>query len=562
MPAISSDGKRVRTSCRRPFRVSRKAPGTNNSQSPFVTSSNRHYRSYQPRSGFTVYPNKSSPIQAVTEDSPLGAPHHTPAASRTVAVVEVGDKAPTVRNGTHSGWAGMLAIFLTDLAIVVAAGFAGVAVMSLLQVTPSSIVYVYCVWAVTVLAFFHFAGLNRVMAVAPASELRWVVLIVGGTALAFTAAQQTIGAVPAKQLVFLPLAALVLCIVWPVTRQYARRAFAKRPWWGVRVLVIGGDDFGVTIFERLLMHPEWGLRPVGVLEELDDLDLSIAPEFYQGPPGKLAEAASRLGVSTVIVVPRDTNPLPITDLVRSAEPWITSWLIVPSLRNVPAMWNDVYDLQGQAAIGWRNRLASPPHRMVKRTFDLTLVLLTLPVTLPLIGLLALLIRLTSKGPAFFVQRRLGYGGATFPVFKFRTMHLNAEDILEDFLKARPELREEWKRNFKLRNDPRVTWIGRYLRRTSLDELPQLFNVLLGQMSLVGPRPLLESETLEYGDAYTSYVQTVPGLTGMWQISGRSNTTFAERAWFDEYYVRNWSPWLDLYILGSTVNVVLRCDGAY
>jgi lipopolysaccharide/colanic/teichoic acid biosynthesis glycosyltransferase len=142
------------------------------------------------------------------------------------------------------------------------------------------------------------------------------------------------------------------------------------------------------------------------------------------------------------------------------------------------------------------------------------------------------------------------------------MHMNAEQLLGEYLSSHPEHNEEWRRNFKLRNDPRVTRVGRFLRKSSLDELPQLLNVLLGHMSLVGPRPLLESELGDYGEAYASYVQTTPGITGMWQISGRSNTTFAERAWYDEYYVRNWSPWLDLYILGYTVNVVVRCDGAY
>ena len=128
--------------------------------------------------------------------------------------------------------------------------------------------------------------------------------------------------------------------------------------------------------------------------------------------------------------------------------------------------------------------------------------------------------------------------------------------------AHPDQREEWNRNFKLKNDPRVTWVGRILRKTSLDELPQLFNVLRGEMSLVGPRPLLESELPRYGTAYASYVQMVPGITGLWQISGRSNTTFDERAEYDEYYVRNWSPWLDIYILGCTIKVVMRCEGAY
>jgi undecaprenyl-phosphate galactose phosphotransferase len=185
-----------------------------------------------------------------------------------------------------------------------------------------------------------------------------------------------------------------------------------------------------------------------------------------------------------------------------------------------------------------------------------------PVLMPLIGLISLAIKFTCGGDIFFVQERMGRNGSKFKCRKFRTMHPNGPALLEAHLEKYPEARKEWERNFKLKNDPRVTWIGKFLRKTSLDELPQLFNVLLGEMSFVGPRPLLESELERYGSAIACYKQMVPGITGLWQISGRSNTTFAERAWLDEYYVRNWSPWLDIYILGCTIKVVARCEGAY
>jgi lipopolysaccharide/colanic/teichoic acid biosynthesis glycosyltransferase len=139
---------------------------------------------------------------------------------------------------------------------------------------------------------------------------------------------------------------------------------------------------------------------------------------------------------------------------------------------------------------------------------------------------------------------------------------NADRLLHEYLQQHPELREEWERDQKLRNDPRITRVGRFLRKTSLDEFPQLWNVLLGEMSLVGPRPIVEDEVKRYGSLFALYTKVRPGLTGLWQVSGRNDTTYAERVAMDAYYVRNWSPWLDLYILARTVWVVLFGKGAY
>jgi Undecaprenyl-phosphate galactose phosphotransferase WbaP len=177
-------------------------------------------------------------------------------------------------------------------------------------------------------------------------------------------------------------------------------------------------------------------------------------------------------------------------------------------------------------------------------------------------LIYIAVRFTSAGSGFYGQSRIGKGGLTFKAWKFRTMFVDSDRMLREQVASNPELASEWARDQKLRNDPRVTAIGRFLRRTSLDELPQLWNVIRGEMSLVGPRPIVKEEIERYGKKYSLYVKVRPGLTGMWQISGRTNTTYAERVQFDEYYVRNWSVWLDLYILGRTLKVVLAEEGAY
>ena len=159
------------------------------------------------------------------------------------------------------------------------------------------------------------------------------------------------------------------------------------------------------------------------------------------------------------------------------------------------------------------------------------------------------------------QKRIGRNGGEFRAWKFRSMVQDAERVLEDYLARHPEMAEEWQRHHKLRNDPRVTRIGRFLRKTSLDELPQLWNVLTGEMSLVGPRPIVRQELQKYGDAIELYLRVRPGITGLWQVSGRSNTTYDERIRLDEHYVRNWSVWLDIFVLGETIKTVLRAEGA-
>jgi lipopolysaccharide/colanic/teichoic acid biosynthesis glycosyltransferase len=163
---------------------------------------------------------------------------------------------------------------------------------------------------------------------------------------------------------------------------------------------------------------------------------------------------------------------------------------------------------------------------------------------------------------FYGQERLGLGGRRFKAWKFRTMHSNADALLERYLQENAAARQEWQATHKLKHDPRVTGIGYWLRKTSLDELPQIWNVLVGEMSLVGPRPIVEAEVPKYGDHYKDYASVVPGITGLWQISGRNNTTYPQRVAYDAYYVRNWSPWLDAYILACTIRVVLLGEGAY
>jgi len=209
----------------------------------------------------------------------------------------------------------------------------------------------------------------------------------------------------------------------------------------------------------------------------------------------------------------------------------------------------------------RNNLNRIGMQLVKRFFDLAFSILFLLFFWWIFVYFVLRIRATG-GPAIFGHKRVGRHGKEFTCYKFRTMVTNAEVVLKDILAKDPEAAAEWARDFKLKDDPRIISIGRLLRRTSLDELPQIWNVLLGDMSLVGPRPIVAAELERYGQYVDYYLEAKPGITGIWQVSGRNNTTYSERVAQDVWYVRNWSLWYDLVVLLKTVAAVFRREGAY
>jgi lipopolysaccharide/colanic/teichoic acid biosynthesis glycosyltransferase len=212
------------------------------------------------------------------------------------------------------------------------------------------------------------------------------------------------------------------------------------------------------------------------------------------------------------------------------------------------------------AVRGPSRLLS--YRILKRALDIFLVLLFSPVLIPLILIIAAAVRISSPGSVFFSHRRIRSHGAFFTMWKFRTMCVNSAEVLESYLTANPEARLEWHRTHKLKDDPRVTPVGAFLRRASLDELPQLWNVFTGSMSLVGPRPIVAAEVEKYGDGFASYCAVKPGITGLWQVSGRSSTSYERRVALDREYAATWSFSGDILILCKTLLSVANQDGAY
>jgi Undecaprenyl-phosphate galactose phosphotransferase WbaP len=236
--------------------------------------------------------------------------------------------------------------------------------------------------------------------------------------------------------------------------------------------------------------------------------------------------------------------------------------MVPDLHGISGWWFSARDLGPAFALEIRRNLLLPFSRHCKRGVDLGLVLLLLPLVTPLALLLALAVKLTSRGPVFFRQERIGQNGKPFAMLKFRTMLRDGDRILEEHFAKHPEQRRLWETKRKLPNDPRLTPVGRLLRVLSLDELPQFWNIIVGDMSLVGPRPIVAAEIPLYGETFDLYAKVRPGLTGLWQVSGRNDITFPERVVLDAYYVRKWSFWLDLYILLRTPRAILTGEGAY
>ena len=238
-------------------------------------------------------------------------------------------------------------------------------------------------------------------------------------------------------------------------------------------------------------------------------------------------------------------------------------LIVPPTRGLPLLGMEPLHAFSHEVLllRSRNNLQNNFAQFLKRSFDIVFSIILLVLLSPLFAYLIFKVR-GSEGPAFFKDKRLGRDGTVFYCFKFRSMVVNAAEVMDALLSSDPAAKAEYERNCKLKHDPRITQIGHFLRRSSLDELPQLWNVLRGDMSLVGPRPMLLGERQKYGDNLSYYLQVRPGMTGLWQVSGRSDLDFETRVALDAWYVRNWSFWNDLVILIKTVKVVLQKDGAY
>jgi undecaprenyl-phosphate galactose phosphotransferase len=255
----------------------------------------------------------------------------------------------------------------------------------------------------------------------------------------------------------------------------------------------------------------------------------------------------------------------VKDLIETEMQRNHEVIFIPLINEYDLTRSFIYNLSARRRnlIVYTNRLKSRYRQFMHITFNYILAILLLPILLPVIGIISILIKKESSGPIFFAHMRIGKHGKSIPTLKFRSMYEDAQERLEKLLATDPDIQEEWEINFKLKNDPRVTKIGNLLRKTSLDELPQIFNVLKGEMNFVGPRPVIQEEIDKYYKEDAQYYFMVkPGITGLWQVSGRSDTDYEYRVATDKWYVSNWSLWLDITILIKTIKTVLKREGAY
>jgi Undecaprenyl-phosphate galactose phosphotransferase WbaP len=348
---------------------------------------------------------------------------------------------------------------------------------------------------------------------------------------------------------------LMLC------RSCMHRILRKTRWGGIPAVIFGGGGMGKTVVDRLLNSRKTGYVPVLILDD------AVGPDNYRGIPiihdtGAGPEIVKRYNIKMAIVAMDKQKQADLARLINYSVSAFRYNVLIPDFFGVANIWMSVRDFDGILGFATSHKLKMFWNLGIKRFMDLSLVLIGGLVIAPFLLLIALLVKISSPGPAIYKHARIGMNGKPFKVYKFRSMVTDAEERLKSLLAADPQIQKEWEENHKLKNDPRITGIGKFLRQTSLDEFPQLLNILNGEMSLVGPRPIVEGEVKKYGEDFGRIFSVKPGITGLWQVSGRSDTDYGERVAFDTYYLQSWSVWLDLWVLFKTIEVVFKGKGAY
>lgn len=413
-------------------------------------------------------------------------------------------------------------------------------------------------YAILVIAF-ALSGLYHAVAMHPAQELRLATTLTVSIFAAYIVSLYMWNDTGTARTQGVLLAGSLAVSLLPLTRVFARVLLARSSWWGVPTVVVASQEVAPRLLWTLRNWPELGLKPVALLYDDDSYGDIGDGQVLRGT--KMGPTMASYGIPYVIISQPDLEARALADLVGRYSKFYERVFVVPDVSKATSLWTASSFSDGLIGYGVRHCARSRFAQMAKRVIDVFSALLGMLLLAPVMACIAVLIKLDSDGPVFYRQHRMGQNGACFKVLKFRTMHQNAAARLQELLRTDPEKRAEYARYHKLREDPRVTGVGTYLRRYSLDELPQLWNVLVGELSLVGPRAYMPSELDKMNGIQHVILQNRPGITGLWQVSGRNELSFQQRLEVDVHYVHNWTPWLDLYIIARTFPVVLRGEGA-
>ncbi len=349
--------------------------------------------------------------------------------------------------------------------------------------------------------------------------------------------------------------------LFPLLRTNARRLLLYAGFLKKRSLILGSQKNARSLLAALKKEKNYGYEIMGFVDD-SGVDEIEGIKVYNGI-NNIFSYIDAMDIEYIFVAMPEVRYKEIEHLLTELNRKVKGLVIIPDIKGIPSTVSDIHYFLGEEIFGFemKNNLYLPFNRILKRLFDITLSTVFLLISAIPLLMFCILIRLDSPGPIIFSQERVGRNCKRFRCYKLRTMYVDADERLRHILDNDSDARNEWERFWKLRNDPRITKIGRFLRKTSLDELPQLFNVIKGDMSLVGPRPYLPDELLKVGERINKCLAVTPGITGLWQVSGRSDTDYEVRIALDLWYVKNWSLWLDIVILLKTIKVVLRMEGA-
>ncbi len=368
-----------------------------------------------------------------------------------------------------------------------------------------------------------------------------------------------------RSILFLYFALMI--IILPVSRNFFKIFLAKIGLFKSNIIILGVNETGKLVAKALLDDKELGFNIIGFLDNSSEKEVKINGFAYPvlGRLDEFNKVIEKEGADAAVIALPYLSEEELEKLAANVQKFVKKLYLVPKMKRISISNAELYHLfdEQMFLLKIHNNLQYVRNKFLKNLFDFVLAVVLTPFLIPLIFLIGLIIKLDSKGPIFFRHERIGKDGKKIKVFKFRTMYKDAQERLAQILENDEEARKEWEAFFKLKNDPRITKVGAFLRKTSLDELPQIFNVLKGEMSFVGPRPVVEDEIKKYYREYAEFYYMVkPGITGLWQISGRSDVDYDNRVKLDTWYVLNWSMWLDIMILFKTVSVVLKREGAY